>query len=182
MNDPTQTSQMTSTGWVPAKTIEIMKSPLEKTKPLDDEDMWSGDNGVDGFGHVEDDAELNKVRSRVGECVENESYCPRLILYRATRTSPLMAEFWLTRTFYDDDDPMLIMASLVRTVSELPLVTLNALSIDLIDWDANRPEAERRPSERYELSITLTGPASDFRALRAKWRQFARRFESVEWR
>lgn len=161
--------------WVQAKTYVILPNTWQRGSL---EDQWSACNGVDSFGH--DDPEIDKIRRKHGECLENQPGCPRLILFRPKKTSDVMVKLWYTRSLQKDDDIHGIYASLAKAVYELN-GEIGYFSIDLIDWDGNRPAEKRTLSDRYELSIEGCGFYADFNEVRKRWRKFMKTFEDEAW-
>ena len=138
---------------------------------------WSACNGVEGFGHAEEDKELNKARRKHGECLESLACSPRLILYRETKASPLMAKLWTVRTIISaDDDVLLLMGSLAKACYENGLDYRNTSDLDvyLIDWGPGDPS--------FEISIEVVDSYADLRDSKATYGRFMKHFDKGAWK
>lgn len=146
---------------------------------------WSACNGIDGFGQYEKDVELTKARKRHGECIEALPCTPRLILYRKTKSSSLMAKLWTVRTITEDDDSLLLVGSLAKASFDNGGSTIfSALDAYLIDWGVVAGEAgvAGTPGERFEISIEIVGEYCAFGNIRADYRRFMKHFDKGTWK
>jgi hypothetical protein len=136
---------------------------------------WSACNGVDGFGQVEKDEEMNKARKRQGEIIETLPAAPRLILYRKNKSSELMAKLWYSRTIGEDDNLILLLGSLANACFDNGGSTIfSNLHVYLMDCGAG--------VDRYEISIEVVGEYCAFGNIKADYRRFMTRFDMGHWR
>lgn len=158
---------------------------IADAKVPDLDKCWSACNGIDGFGHAEEDVELNKARKRHGECIEALPCAPRLILYRKTKGSPLMAKLWTVRTITAEDDQLLLVGSLAKACTAYNKHSLfTDLDLYLIDWGlvAGESGVAGTPGERFEISIEVIGLYADMRLIKPDYRKFMQHFDKGAWK
>jgi hypothetical protein len=153
----------------PAKTYRI--TPF---KAPDLDTCWSACNGVEGFGHVDEDPELRKTRRRLGEFRTRLPGAPRVILYRPDKADPLMLQLWMLREVSADlAEATLLISSLARAlhVWDRPFA---GLDVSVIDWGPLE-------TDRFELSIAVVGRASSYCRLKEAYESLMRTFDAGAW-
>jgi hypothetical protein len=126
---------------------------------------------------------MDRVRSRYGEVLDAWPCCPRLILFRPTKTAPLWVSVWHT---YSLEYSRVIrdLGGLAAACARMPPVVPAArkgdpaFHIELIDWDANREGAKGLvdSDSRYELSISVNGWYSHMPQIKTMYREFMKDF------
>lgn len=157
---------------------------VSDAKVPDLDKCWSACNGIDGFGHVDRDVELNRARGKHGEHLEALPCCPRLILYRKTKSAPLMAKLWTVRTISAEDDVLLLLGSLAKSCAAAAATSVfSGLDAYLIDWGivAGEIGVAGNPGERFEISLEIVGEYANMKDIKQDYRLFMKHFDHGKW-
>lgn len=153
---------------------------ISDAKLPDLDECWSACNGLDGFGHVDEDDELNAARRRHGEWLDMKADSPRLILYRKTKHEPLMAKLWTSRSIgRGGDSVLLLLGSLAKAcASYCGTAVYTDLDLYLCNWG----QAVGAAGEQHEISIEIVGRYADLKHVRREYRLFMKYFDRGEWK